>query len=265
MRTSILIPFMNGDMYRERDLRLVLGWLDKYIDSETEIVVCEQVTSSPWISELIKNGKHIVQTGYTKFNKSSCWNHAFKNSSGDNIIGLDADIIIDPRYLQSETVESILGASRLVYPFDSIIDTTESETKGFGLSHDFLDQCIDVSIQKDRLRAGTRCYGGIWYMTRSTFVEIGGYNRGFASWGGEDDIFHWISTAMFTREKVTRLNNHVYHLWHPASNNSDYLDSNDYLSVVALKESIMKKHFDQKTAPNYCKVQKYLNGLVGHG
>lgn len=264
MKTSILIPYMNGDSYRERDLRLVLGWTLSHIDDDTELVVCEQVTKSEWISKEFPRVIHVVQEGFQKFNKSACWNHGFKHTKGKYIVGLDADIIIDGRWLHSDTVEAYLETSRLVYPFDSIVDTTDSETRGFMASQSFLNDCIDVCNQKDRLRAGTRCYGGIWYMSRKDFVEIGGFNRGFGSWGGEDDVFHWISTAMYTKDNVGRTENHVFHLWHPIQNNTQYLMSDDYNKVVELKQEIMSKHYDTVTAPKYCKVQKYLNGLVAH-
>jgi glycosyltransferase involved in cell wall biosynthesis len=262
MYASVIIPFYNGDNHRERNLRAVIRSALASLESNSELIVVEQVTKTN-LSEFASDHRfiHYCQP-VSKWNKSEAWNQGFKLSRGKAIIGLDADIIVNESVFTQSSVEEFTK-KKLTYPFVDIVDLTISETTAYCESSSFLKH-IDVAEQANRLRNGRRCYGGIWIMPRSAFVDIGGYDRSFEIWGGEDDIFHWITTALFTREQVCRTNGVAYHLWHPVSNTKDYLESENYKRIVELKQHIMGKYYDTTTAPKYCKIQRYLNGLVGY-
>ena len=178
-------------------------------------------------------------------------------------MGIDADIIIPKEYIQSDLIEDSLKNSKLVYPFSSIVDMSDAEARGFIKDESFID-LINVDIQKNRLRSGTRCYGGIWYMSRATYVELGGYDEGFKSWGGEDDCFAWIAIARYTQKNFKRLQETCYHLWHPHSNSQEYINSQEYKDVQFHKAKIMRTHNNTENSPKYCKKQMFMNGLVGH-
>ena len=262
MYLSVIIPFYNGDLHRERNIRAVIRSALASLELDSELIVYEQVSktnlsefsSDPRFRHFCSNDK--------KWNKSTCWNEAFKLTKGDNILGLDADIIVNENTFKKESIDKYIE-NKLTYPFSDIVDMSISETTAYCEDTRFLKH-IDVEASANRLRNGRRCYGGVWIMPREAFVQIGGYDNNFEIWGGEDDTFHWISTALFTRDKVSRLNGLIYHLWHPITNTSDYLKSESYTNIVNHKTRIMTKYYDTITAPKYCKIQRYLNGLVGY-
>ena len=234
------------------------------MDSDSEVVVCEQISESDF-SEFNDNPRfrHIKQHHNEKFNKSLCWNYGFKQTRGKYIVGLDADIVMDAEYFKTDTIANALEQRKLVYPFANIVDMTDAEAQGFLKDDSFID-LINDNIQKNRLRSGTRCYGGIWYMTRDAYVDMGGYDENFKSWGGEDDCFAWIATAYFGNDKFNRFRATCYHLWHPHTNTNDYLKSAEYNHIQSHKVSVMTKHTNAENSICYCKKQRFLNGLVGY-
>ena len=262
MYASVLIPFYNGDKHRDRSVRAVIKSALNSLESDSELIVAEQVTKTD-LSEFSSDPrfKHIL-VGGSSWNKSTAWNEGFKHTKGEAIIGLDADIIAPEDFFKKEYVNNAVSSSSLHYPFVDIVDMTISETNAYCESTSFLKH-IDVSEQANRLRNGRRCFGGIWIMHRDTFVDVGGYDRSFEIWGGEDDIFHWICTARFTRSAVTRGIGVIYHLWHPVSNTKEYLESDAYKAVVNRKQAIMQSYNDSTNSPKYCKVQRFINGLAG--
>jgi hypothetical protein len=264
IKTSFLIPFHHGDALRLRDVMLVLDYYLKHSDDDSEVVLCEQGTWTDF-SHLEGNSKFIYVNQKTseKFNKSSCWNFGFKNTRGENIVGVDADIIVPSECIKTDYIEMCLDNSRLFYPFDKIIDMSDLETRMFAKHPDTLE-CFDLEKDVNNKRSGTRCTGGIWFIKRTDFVAIGGFNTQFKSWGGEDDIFNWISTSLFGKDTTQRSDGVCFHLFHNISNTLEYKESDEYKEILKIRLDIMANHFDEVTTPRYCKTQKFLNGLVGY-
>lgn len=264
---SFIIPYYNGDEYRLRNLLNVLDFYLEHSSEDAEIILCEQISTIKY--DVLKKYKQNPKFKYfnqkvswKKFNKSSCWNHAVKKSTGKYIVGVDADIISDPSLIKNDSILNYMSQYKLVYPFDSIVDLTYDEAISFTEDSNFIN-LIDINASKDRVRKGTRCYGGIWYMSKEDYITMGGYNESFRSWGGEDDMFAWIFVAMFGMENYYRIPTHCFHIWHPISNTMNYLMSSEYQEITNLKQHIMNSYYDKNTAPKYCNTQKAINGLVG--
>ena len=264
IRTSFLIPFHRGDDLRLRGVNLVLKHYLDNCDDASEVVLCEQGTKTDF-KQFENNPKfvYIHQPSEDKFNKSLCWNYGFKQTKGEFIVGVDADIIVPSECISTDYIEMCLSNSRLFYPFDKIVDMTDLETRMFEKHPDTIE-CFDLEKDVNRKRSGTRCTGGIWFISRKDYVTIGGFNQLFKTWGGEDDIFNWVSTSMFGKVSTQRSDGVCFHLYHNILNTSEYKESDDYNKNLTLRLNIMADHFDEVTAPRYCKTQKFLNGLVGY-
>ncbi|TLS37470.1 glycosyltransferase family 2 protein [Pseudalkalibacillus caeni] len=216
-RLSILIPYKSDKGPREK----VFKWVCKFYErnlSQADIYIGESSTKI--------------------FSRAQSINHAAQAASGNVFVITDGDIVCRPETIM-EAVKQ-LHHSPMVIPYSNILDLTKESTY----------QTINGSAEwpgiskprfKVRFKGKAYTLGGINIVKRDCFEAVKGFDERFIGWGGEDDAFAFSIKAVCG--KYQRLNNVVYHMWHPRENyqHTDNFDLNKQLAMRYLHAANSKE------------------------
>lgn len=201
-KISLLVPFRANDAHRQR----IWNWLHNYWQAElpnAEIVVGDD-----------PSGKDV-------FSKTCAVNNAFDQSHGDIIVILDADAYLSGRVIQhcARRLRHARwhGARTWFIPYRNMYRLNEDITDEV-LESDpddpFRPDLDDVEIQDASGSGYAHQFGAlIQIMPREAFEMVGGMDRRFRGWGGEDVSFLRAVDTLWGRHK--NIADDVYHLWHP--------------------------------------------------
>lgn len=189
---SILIPFQSDNGQRD----IIFKWLIQYYKA-----------SMPGAELCIHVSKDKL------FNKSKNINLAAKKATRGIFVIADADMIIRPAL--------IIYSIRLLEQHPWIIPFQRIQYLSKYTSNKLLktDPKWPLSIEDKSKYYILKKYGpneisgGINILSRTNFKKVGGFDERFAGWGGEDDAFCYAVNTLCG--KLKRLNQEIYHIWHP--------------------------------------------------
>jgi Glycosyl transferase family 2/N-terminal domain of galactosyltransferase len=198
---SLLVPFTSDDGLRELSWR----WLQEY-----------------WLSAL--PGAEICTAASldTPFCKTKAVNEAFRHSTGDVIVILDADAYLDASSIL-KCAHMIRANRRLSFvPYRRLYRLTPAYTARIIAA----SPVAPVILPTDPPPPGEwvdegGSSAGHWFgalcqiLPREAFVKVGGMDPRFAGWGGEDVSFMRSVDTLHGRHKS--LDAPAYHLWHPTT------------------------------------------------
>lgn len=194
--------------------------------------------------------KHIWQED-KGFRASKSRNNAFKEASGEYIIIIDGDMVLESHFIKDHLrfakPKQILQGSRVILDpkrTDNVIEQGVCKVKEYrGLKS---RRCklfsyliyANSSISKDFFKTrdfikGIRSCNMSFY--RRDCLDIGGFNEKFIGWGREDSEFvarFLFNGGEFRRLKFAGIAYHLYHL----ENNRAMLESNHQIYLQTLKE-----------------------------
>ena len=187
---SFLIPFRDADGTRTRAaLWVVETWRLRYPDAEFI-----------WHSD----------DGLNPFNKSMAVNRAFAKSTGETIVILDADTIIDPVAFQQAITLVQTGQAPWAIP------ATQSWRLTKGRTLRLLDEEPDAGLALASTRAEVEqvahVIGFCHILPRVAFQAVGGMDERFRGWGGEDAAFMMAVDAIVGHH--SRVSSTLVSLWH---------------------------------------------------
>ena len=216
---------MNSDIYRERNLNYVIKYyLKKCKDSN--IIIVEQNTNT----EIKENEriKHIKINTNNLYNRGLGFNIGVNNTSKPYTLLIDNDCILDPKYL-SVVIKNIYELKSLI-PYNICVDLTQSES----------EYLIRTGIQTGGKSRGQKnsCVGGALFVSRDSFLKVGGYEEMYG-WGCEDQImFHKLKTLVDIARPVGNVP--MFHLYHPSASTKNHLNSELYKKNLELMIKIEK-------------------------
>jgi len=209
---DIIIPFMNGDdHFRERNLRFIITYYNKYVKN-SKIFVVEQDTET----DLSKYDyvQHLKIKLNTPFNRSACLNYGVKQGVAKYLILSDNDMIIKHPLLSN--IRKHFDNKCVVYPYNTpFIHLTDSETNTF----------INTGLLLEgTFRSNFTIGGGIILISRKHYYIVGGFDDVFEGWGGEDTAFYYKCKTLLC---IKRIKNSLYHLHHISAKrkNDDSINS----------------------------------------
>lgn len=204
-KISLLVPFRTDHAERERTWL----WLYDYY-----------VFNMPEGTEII-----VESNEDTPFCKTNAVNKAFRKSTGDVVVILDADCYIDTDVIV-EAAGKIRAARKQgkklwfipyrrfyrMHKHPSLEVLGSLPWKPLHLS-DPPPRGTYYEIHKGAVSAGHWWGALIQIMPREAFARTGGMDERFRGWGGEDISFMHAVDTLYGPHKT--LNDPVYHLWHP--------------------------------------------------
>ncbi len=200
-KLSLLIPFSSKDRIRRQHFK----WLLKY-----------------WKHEL-PDAEIIIGKSHSRvFCKGEALNHAFKRSTGQVIVVLDADAYMEGNiinYCADRIIENL--DNHLWYvPYRYLYRLTAKATQlvvNSDPEHPFRIPNPPppwfVENQGDMIKYGSRYGAMVTMFPREAMKVIKCFDERFKGWGGEDIAFLRALDTLYGKHKTT--NNAVSHLWHP--------------------------------------------------
>jgi len=205
---------------RNENLMCVLEWLNN-IDNIEKVIVVEQ-GYSPVIENIIEsfvNTNYILEHKFLHnpnpyFNKCWAFNYGAKLANTEWLAFGDNDVLMDVSSINN-TINSSLDIYDSFTPYETVFDLNYSDTKMVKGDKVY----TDVKNKPSSIRGGAPYGGGIFFIKRDAFFNIGAWDERFVDWGAEDeDITHRIVDNL----KSLSVNNNAYHLYHERTVHSTF-------------------------------------------
>lgn len=187
---SVLVPFRDADGSRSNLINYLRPRWEKSLP-DAEIIVAADDGESP-------------------FSKTIAVNNAFKQSSGEVIVILDADCWVEPEVLRRGA--RIISSRRApwVRPCNKV-NRINKRTTDHILSNPTRTQFPQITPQMtERI---TPVVGLVCMVPRSAFLKAGGMDPRFRGWGWEDTAWNWMIDGLHGKAQIW--NYSINHLWHP--------------------------------------------------
>jgi hypothetical protein len=214
---TFLIPVKVDQSERLRNINILISYLRKYLD--THIIVAETGPKAYNNYEIRTNhldGYYLIPETSEYLNRMKLVNFLAKQATTRIIVIQDTDVLLYPEQYVEATKKILEESYGLVYPYNgnfyNVPDQYIWAIKGT-LDVDFVDpaSCLNMRPAGDSI-------GGILFWDRDKFLEIGGCNEKFMSWGFDDNEIY--DRASILRVKIGRCDKGLFHLNHKSSLNS---------------------------------------------
>lgn len=179
---TFTIPVYYDHDDRKKNLDLSVCMLQK--DFDTNIIVCEANGNRfMYMNRFVKYFRILLDNNI--FHRTRMLNQMAMNSNSEYIANWDCDIIISPMQIL-ETVYKLRNGADMVFPYDGRFGRMPRLT-WFSL----IEKYLDIGFIKDTKLNGMNngdavSVGGAVFFNKKSFLEGGGENENFISFGAED-------------------------------------------------------------------------------
>lgn len=155
-----------------------------------------------------------------EFNRSAAINNALsKVEDQDVVVVNDADTTWNPSTIMNG-IHSLSYDAKFVIPYDKyhIMDQPSSQKLRELPVHTVIDKTefdYDIIAEANKHVYHAPPVSGLVMMKRVDFEDLGGFDERFIGWGEEDVAFVMKAKGKFG--KPVRLQENIYHIWHPKS------------------------------------------------
>jgi len=234
---TFIIPVKYDHPHREENLLLNILHLQKYFN--TNIIVGEIGNHFEWLSEHV----NYIQFEMDKFHRTKMLNEMTLLAETKYVINWDADIFISPVQIW-QAVDMLRSGTDFVYPYDgrfARVPRSERTT---------IAKYLDVGMLKSKYTGMNKSdmvsVGGAIAYNKKSFINAGGENENFISYGAEDaERFYRYKTLGY---EVERVKGALYHLDHfitiDSSNKHDDFNGNkkEYAKVTSMNKEDLQNY-----------------------
>lgn len=230
-KLTIVIPVRIDSEERKSNLRTVLNHLSGL---KCRIIVLEADKQSLLDDEYWRHTtEHMFIEDYSStFHRTRYINKLLQMSKTEIVAVWDTDVLIS--YSQIfEACNMIQRGYTIAYPYNGqFIMLTEQ------MSNDIRGNIDLEYLHAQRFRSflGRKLYGGAYFVHRLRYLQCGGENERFTSWGPEDaERLHRVQ--ILGHQVSWCGQNPLYHLYHPRGMNSSYLSEQE---AIKLRQEFVK-------------------------
>jgi hypothetical protein len=234
---TFIIPVKYDHPHREENLLLNILHLQKYFN--TNIIVGEIGNHFEWLESHV----NYIQFDMDKFHRTKMLNEMTLMAETKYVINWDADIFISPIQIW-QAVDMLRSGTDFVYPYDgrfARVPRSERNT---------IAKYLDVGMLKSNYTGMNKgdmvSVGGAIAYNKQSFINAGGENENFISYGAEDlERYYRFKTLGY---EVERVKGALYHLDHfitiDSSNKHDDFDGNkkEYSKVTAMDKGELQSY-----------------------
>jgi hypothetical protein len=196
---SYIIPVFYDSKDRLRNLNVVT----KYIRSiRGEIIIGEQGGNKFKSCDYDR----YIEFNYQEFHRTKMLNEMVKQCDSDIVVICDSDVIVP--YEQIYNAIELISNNEydVVYPHNKFVKLDDKNTKHF------------IDDMNFKYMDGERSHGGMILFNKKSYLDSGGENENFISWGLEDIEF--VNRLKKLNFRLKRLDGCLYHLNHYRGENS---------------------------------------------
>lgn len=214
--TTFIIPIKVDSPERRENLFFNLTYLLHHF--KTKIIVIEESDKSTLRWELFGwgNVKYIHVKNYFSFtHKTKLFNLGMRVADTQVVALHDVDVFMKPEQYREAASICSAGLALMVFPFDGNFYNIPREW-----IYKIAESNMDCSMLENQVfeSMGIESPGGSVFINRLAYLEIGGDNENFRSWGWEDN--ERVVRCKNLGLAVTRIQNPIYHIDHPRGVNS---------------------------------------------
>lgn len=251
IEVSYIIPYRKSTEDRERNLKLILKWINHNIDNY-EIIIVEMDNETKLDKSILSpKVKHVFQEDRGIFNRALARNIGGTVATKDVLIFSDNDVILDPKLMDLCIQECYENHYDAVNPCFAMVDLKEEDLRKINYNvndFDYFYKMIGEKRSKD-----VECYredmnfaAAIFLIRKDMFKYIGGWPDEFVGWGGEDDVMSYKIESLLNSKGF---NECIYHLPHQR-NAYDWCDHPEYQNNCDKMNRIL--NFDIEQLKSYC-------------
>lgn len=236
---TFVIPYYHDSDTRFENLKHVLRFLNKHF--KTNVILGEQDTSTTEglagdFSNLcfefckIPEFKEIDVPAVEKegrkgslFHFTKLVNKMVKNATTPFVTILGCDNIVNQHQIVRAFEMLEMGICKVCYPFSKPTTDLPEEFKHMLQFHEYDIPKLDKYLVY-QYASGAVMFGNCIIYERQLFMDVGGYNEDFVSWGSEDTEMYYRCFNLGV--PMARVDGFVCHLAHPRAVNS--CDANPY-------------------------------------
>jgi len=217
-----VIPFRAKNMYRKKNLKIVLQWIgiaQKYLKENYEItmdIFLIEQDREPYEQIPKENLSHQFIQNPGAFNKGWSFNVAVKQNPSYHYYGFaDADIIIPAidSFCDQLAEHTIIKPKKAFRPFTDRLDTLMADCATSSTFEDFANMIPTIKPKLTK-HGGLGFASNMIFMSHDTFDQIGGWDEMFRGWGRYDDfITHKLLFICQCNGVYSPID--AIHLWHP--------------------------------------------------
>lgn len=251
MKVSVIITTYNNPVF----LKKVLDSLQHQKRAADEIIIADDGSGKD-TEELVQKSSamfnfpllHVWQEN-KGFRAGKIRNRAIAVSSGDYIILLDGDCIVNYNFVSDHLTLAEEGCfiqgKRVLVNKSAVTDFTYRDTSSFlrllkmvctgGLSniHHLIYLPYSLSIKNRRLKGIKSCNMSFY---RKDVLAVNGFNENFVGWGNEDSDLACRFFKYGLNKKVHQFMAVCFHLWH--TTNKTITDKNKELLAAAVSSDM---------------------------
>jgi len=234
---TFIIPVKYDHPHREENLLLNILHLQKYFN--TNIIVGEIGNHFEWLESHV----NYIQFDMDKFHRTKMLNEMTLLAETKYVINWDADIFISAIQIW-QAVDMLRSGTDFVYPYDgrfARVPRSERTT---------IAKYLDVGMLKSNYTGINKgdmvSVGGAIAYNKQSFINAGGENEKFISYGAEDlERYYRFKTLGY---EVERVKGALYHLDHAitidSSTKHDDFDGNkkEYSKVTAMDKGQLQSY-----------------------
>lgn len=187
---SIIVPHRYGCPYRDA----AWAWLKKRYQ-----------TLYPWW-EIVE----CTDDGDGTWNKAKAVNDGVKRAKGDILMVSDSDVVVPDKAIL-DCVDNMIHGVVWAIPHRNVVRLDEGSTASVLKKAPDTGEKLGGNTIRDKYVGVAG--GGLFFMLRSAFMDIGGFDERFEGWGGEDLAFGIVATSAYGNPK--RYGHDLIHLYHP--------------------------------------------------
>lgn len=239
---TITIPVRYDHPDRLANFRLTMRLLRENFD--TNFIIYEQETSK--FREEVQPGDVYLRTDDKVFHRTKMLNEMAELATTEFIANYDCDIVLAPAGLLRAVQILRDGLADFVYPYEYTVNNVAKLSKKRRDFEEKLDPAVFAPLMNEGWSKVRPTLGGIVLHNRKRFLEAGGENEKFISYGPEDVERFERLTKLDYRHK--RIRGHIYHLDHfrgkDSGPNHGYYDAGvrELLKIREMVSSELKEY-----------------------
>lgn len=161
------------------------------------------------------------------FSRAEAINNAAREARGNIYVVADADTIYNPAILNKAA--DLLQHQPWIIPYARIFMVQQASTDTLLNSGPEwpIRKKITVAIKRKEAK------GRLLVISKKNFRKVRGFDERFQGWGGEDDAFSFAADTLCG--KYYRMEEDIYHLWHPISSNVGHTPEYKYNAALTIR------------------------------